>query len=709
MMKRSWGGGDGGKGRSKAAARSNSSSNSDNRGSGESPGAGQDHPSTATRLIRRLSKWGQPAEDIKGNDEQTEVASKEGTLPWCIAHKHDAEALKMVRATPSLLNTRGPVGELPVLFAFLLGRFELAFDMIKLDPKLIEAIYDSEDKNHPSPYQGENLLHIAIVNKAPLDVIRKLLTTKGGELLLNGCTTGSFFALTDPRTTNDSGELLGQCYLGGYPLAFAIATNQFRTFEYLVEMGADLNMEDQYGNNCLHVLVLLQNTRAYAKFKATWKTAHDFDDEGRCKTNQDLVVPWKRRNKKEKLTPFTLAADRGLKEMFDFLLEEERQTSWVYGKVTCSVYPLDNGLDNIGDKSEHKSAMELIIKNGHVDLFENKRVHDLFERKWAHFGQRKIFYRFVWTLSYLLALGAFAFVRKIAPAAAAGLHVVLAHNALLAIVLLGALYVGLVEVKKMLITEGLRVYWLDQPAVSMSKSIASLLFAGCIGAFAYSRANGWERWEQMWLGLACPLAYSSLFFYLLAWRWAGPLVMTIGSIIKGDLIRFVAVWSIFISGFSLSFFVLDNSRKTALDLLENALRLFEVTLGEFSLEDVRKEGQENDNKIAAALELLLTCFFVAIVTILLLNTLIAMMSRTFENIDSSSEHRWRMERARIISECEASMSSQEWKDTGLKYFIIINSKRWLQVYDVNEKAFDSDELDADGLHDAQPDDAKKTD
>ncbi len=53
------------------------------------------------------------------------------------------------------------------------------------------------------------------------------------------------------------------------------------------------------------------------------------------------AVPlWKRLNAAG-LTPLTLAASMGQREMFSFLLDERKITQWTYGPVSCVLYPLD--------------------------------------------------------------------------------------------------------------------------------------------------------------------------------------------------------------------------------------------------------------------------------------------------------------------------------------------------------------------------------
>ena len=660
---------------------------------------------------------------LDDTQKQTEEAAKPGTLPFCIRHGRKEEALQLIRKDVDLLRVRGAVGELPIHYCFLLGgdgghpsNLDLGFEMLKRDKHLIDTQYegqeDKEGRVHVSPYEGENILHIAIINQLPMEVINRLLAAPGGKRLLNQGATGSFFKddyfKKDTFGAHDD-PLFGQCYLGELPLFFAIATNQFGIFEALVDAGANLNAVDSNGNNILHVLVILQNFDAYAYFKKRWVAFHYpgrwtkadealdllIDEEGMTVgkdaqvepfTKEPLVVPWKQRNLCG-LTPFTLAADRGLQTIFEKLIEEESKIEWVYGKVTCKVYPLDNGLDNISSAARgrhHKSALELIIQKGHMNFFTNTRIKDLFERKWNKFANAKVFSQWSLVIVYLIVLVLFCINRQnfrkqyghdgaLVSVSHLSLDFVLLYAMPLAVVILGALWVALIEVQK-IATMGLTFYR-NQPWVSFAKSLMSLLFFFCIAAFSYCNVTNSEGWEQFWLGLACPVAYSSLFFFLLAWEYTGPLVLMIVEMLVNDVMRFLRIYLVFLCGFSQAFFVLDNRKDGLFGLHFGAVKLFETTLGNFQLDD------------AIGLNALLIVFFVVIVAVLMLNLLIAMMGATYGKVQQEAEMRWQMERARIISAIESEMTPQQRMKKENTYFITVAGNRYLQIYDVNPDHF----------------------
>jgi len=67
------------------------------------------------------------------------------------------------------------------------------------------------------------------------------------------------------------------------------------------------------------------------------------------------------------LTPLTLAAALGHKEMYDHISFKERRIKWVYKGVTCAEYPLCD-IDSVNGEGEinTKSALHLIIHGKEV-------------------------------------------------------------------------------------------------------------------------------------------------------------------------------------------------------------------------------------------------------------------------------------------------------------------------------------------------------
>lgn len=104
------------------------------------------------------------------------------------------------------MTERGPIGELPIHICLLQGGSQeqlKIFDfMLSKDPTLLWATYD--DGERVSQYQGESLLHIAIIKKRA-DLVQMLLAREAdlndirnrGKFakLFHARATGSFFGV----------------------------------------------------------------------------------------------------------------------------------------------------------------------------------------------------------------------------------------------------------------------------------------------------------------------------------------------------------------------------------------------------------------------------------------------------------------------------------------------------------------------------------
>ena len=50
--------------------------------------------------------------------------------------------------------------------------------------------------------------------------------------------------------------LVGYAYYGEYPLSFATCIGNQEIYDYLINHGADPNLQDSFGNTCLHMAVI---------------------------------------------------------------------------------------------------------------------------------------------------------------------------------------------------------------------------------------------------------------------------------------------------------------------------------------------------------------------------------------------------------------------------------------------------------------------
>ncbi|KRY00805.1 Transient receptor potential cation channel subfamily V member 6 [Trichinella pseudospiralis] len=250
-----------------------------------------------------------------------------------------------------------------------MGETLVAKILIRTFPKLVNDIYLSEE------YYGQSPLHQAIVNE---------------DIAMHGADVhqrcyGAFFCPDDQKESRtDSLEhewvdihqntnYAGRTYWGEYPLSFAACTRQPDCCRMLKAAKADLNMRDTNGNTVLHLMVIHELPDIFDLLYKLGAKLH-------IKNNQNL-------------TPLTLAAKLGKKQMFNHVLNYEKEELWTYGSVTWIAYPLSN-IDTIEEQTGDLmpiSALSLIVfgeTSRHLQLIDGL-IENVLEAKWKAFGKRR--------------------------------------------------------------------------------------------------------------------------------------------------------------------------------------------------------------------------------------------------------------------------------------------------------------------------------
>ncbi|CAM9146049.1 unnamed protein product [Discosporangium mesarthrocarpum] len=164
-------------------------------------------------------------------------------------------------------------------------------------------------------------------------------------------------------------------------------------------------------------------------------------------------------------------------------------------------------------------------------------------------------------------------------------------------------------------------------------------------------ARGWTPSTVSHIFFACssPLLFSRVLFYLQIFPAQGPLIRVIFSMIK-LLVNFSVVLGVVILGFAVAFFALfwdaaDRSGDddlNAFSTFEDAvLTLFGAMLGDY---DLRGFGGSMYGNVGTALMVV----YLALVTIMLLNLLIAVLSTAHATVDKNVEKEFNKARALAI-------------------------------------------------------------
>jgi len=664
-------------------------------------------------------------ENVAGDEEQIELSRVPGTIWNAVLRADLTEVQRICREDPSVIFQRGGVGDLPIHCCFLYNsekHLEIARWIMDTYPESTTAQYEGTE------YTGENILHIAIINQ-DFGSVKELVSRSTS--LLHARATGTFF------------QEGSACAYGEHPLAFAACTNQRHIVRFLLNEGADIECEDSSGNNLLHLLVRHNLPEMYTMIKEEYKKRFKQEAGGSGSNTNSPVKPsttpspsptptpaaapkvdlWLRRNV-EGLTPFGLAAQHDYAEMFSFLLQETKQTQWTYGPVSCDLYPLTE-LDlhlstgeHDGAAESHAGALELIMHAGNVNLLMHPRMVDLVSQKWNKFASRIFTQRFRIVVAYLLVFMLTTIVRQSvrhvgeremaatedakmngaddAAIAAASAHALASSPSWAAffyrniffvwllewMVLFGAGWKGYNEAVEMY-RSGLSDYF-SSSGSALLENVLSTTFCTCIFLLAMCNMIG-SNVEAPLLAMASIAGWSYLFFFLLAFRLTGPMVVMIYQMLLNDVLRFCVIYLVFLAGFAQAFFVLFE-RSGFGGYVESVQTCFVAMLGDFDV-----EAFSNTPYVAVSVGLLVV--YVVVITILLLNLLIAMMGDTYEKINEAAEMQWHLERARIVFAIENEMSSSEREDPANKYWTMVDGTRFLQVLEVDEDFWNKQEAE----------------
>lgn len=533
------------------------------------------------------------------------------------------------------LNQRGGVGETPFQILYLVDSPEshaVGEILLRLYPKLSLDVYEGEE------YFGESALHIAIVFGC-LDAV-KLLVEKGAKI--DQRSTGRFFLPEDQKkghtkTTNYE----GYAYYGEYPIHFAAATGNQEIYDYLIDHGANPNVQDTFGNTALHMVVICNQVEMYKYIVRHHKLP--------AKTAIENNV---------NLTPLTLASKLGRHTIFKEMLELGSLELWRYSNITCSLYPL-LALDSIGPTGDTNwnSALMIIINgenDDHLEMLEGGVMRQLLDEKWKAFARRRFFVRLFLALIQLILISAAVYLRPKTNLLAVNSYVDVIRFVCEILTCIGCSITLVADIFEIITQGGFSFLknCKNAPAQTLFM-ISCVLFLACI-PFRFLEM---KQVEDVLMIIAVPCAWLFLLFFARTFKLTGPFVTMIYKMLLGDLLRFGIIYVIFLTGFTQAFYFLFRGNTSTQsqgfdDIGDTVLTLFQMTLGEFKYQDFNYTKYSALTKIVFAI-------FMMLVPILLLNMLIAMMGNTYQMVIAKSEKEWRKQWAKIVVVLERGFSRNQ--------------------------------------------------
>ncbi|XP_044267903.1 transient receptor potential cation channel subfamily V member 5 [Tribolium madens] len=637
------------------------------------------------------------------------------------------------------IKERGAVGE-SIMHLCLLNATSLHADiakrLLRFYPKLINDIYMCDE------YYGENVLHIAIVNEDPSMV--KFLLDSGVNIQERCC--GNFMCPEDQKSSRFDSldhEWVNVCpetnyegyvYWGEYPLTFAACLGQEESFRLMLARGADPDAQDTNGNTVLHLLVILQKLEAF-----------DMAYEVGAKLSIRNVL---------NLTPLTLAARLARIDMFFHILNLEREIYWQIGSITCAAYPLSQ-IDTIDIETGNiskTSALNLVVfgdKDEHLELMDGVLI-DLLNAKWNTFVKFK-FYKQFFTFAFYFLISLVAFTLRPGPPQKVNVTNVTipqpnAENSSLKWENITSIPFG----KKLddddsdmeewwdNLQEECRLMQLDSPEAK-TRFTAEVLMV--VGAFAYLAAavrearflGGRMFFENLMtapsrvmflfscilmltvpcLRLACLDEFEDIvavvimlttapyfLFFCRGFKTVGPFVVMIYRMVMGDLIRFASIYLVFVMGFSQAFYIIflsfdnpltpddvdDSATNPISTPIESIMAMFLMSMTNFG--DYYTAFEKTDHEYEAKM---LFVVFMVIVSILLINMLIAMMGNTYQKI-AETRNEWQRQWARIVLVVERGVSPSERLKQLMVYSQPMSDGRRALVLRLNQSDEDKEEM-----------------
>ncbi|CRK89237.1 CLUMA_CG002996, isoform A [Clunio marinus] len=437
---------------------------------------------------------------------------------------------------------------------------KLARLLIRVFPELALDVMEGEE------YLGASALHLAIAYSNN-ELVNDLIDA-GADVHQRAI--GRFFLPKDQQSNTPvkNTDYEGLAYLGEYPLAWAACVNNESVYNLLLEVGADPDAQDSFGNMILHMVVVGDKLDMFG-----YALRHP-----KLPAKNGIV-------NKAGLTPLTLACKLGRSEVFREMLELSCREFWRYSNITCSAYPL-NALDTLmPDGSTNWNAALIIILNGtkpeHLDMLDGGIIERLLEEKWKTFAQHQFLKRLLILFIHLFFMSISVYTR---PSRTKQSHKdddddddddvsgddELASEALVmeegldvqtiirycceCATIAGVISFVVFQQGDELKNQGLKAF-LKQLKQAPAKAIflvSNLLILSCIPC----RIMGDDILEDRLLCFAVPGSWFLLMFFAGAIRLTGPFVTMIYSMITGDMFTFSIIYIIVLFGFSQAYFFL---------------------------------------------------------------------------------------------------------------------------------------------------------
>jgi hypothetical protein len=189
---------------------------------------------------------------------------------------------------------------------------------------------------------------------------------------------------------------------------------------------------------------------------------------------------------------------------------------------------------------------------------------------------------------------------------------------------------------------------------------------------------GSPQLEDGAMALASFTIWLYLSFFCLAFHLTGPFVVMAFKMMSSDIPAFLVVILVFMGAFASALYML--SHKVGMDMLVFSFQSCLNTI----LDDFDADQFGDSFFIWPRVAQLVITFYLLIVTLVLMNMLIAKMGDTYNRISEIAELEWLLQRARVVNSIENEMSDEQ--------MAVIRNAHWVLNRD-GEHCFQIEEVD----------------
>jgi len=220
-------------------------------------------------------------------------------------------------------------------------------------------------------------------------------------------------------------------------------------------------------------------------------------------------------------------------------------------------------------------------------------------------------------------------------------------------------------------TRGLRRYWNSTGFGFAENSLMWVIFTLLLVVGLCRAAD--SDVEEYFVAFAVICGWMYLFVLLLGWKLTGPFVVMIFRMLRQDVARFIIIYVNVLIGLSAAVFAIEeDDTENGPALFGNRIETYFLAMfGNFDFNSF------NGQLRATWLGTILLIAYIILVTILLLNLLIAMMANTYTQISERSQQEWLLAYAQIITEIEKEMTGGAFRGDNLKYWVNYKNARYM--------------------------------